>query len=119
MTAAVRIIDVTDVAGKVVAPEWLARAERPVREAWLDPPLLATYYGEDLLERRPVPLGEISPGTVRAVLAAEDSSFFEHPGISFTGNPSVPSSRYTGSAPSAPRNSPFGSAHRSFSALAT
>lgn len=63
----------------------LARAERPVREAWLDPPLLATYYGEDLLERRPVPLGEISPGTVRAVLAAEDSSFFEHPGISFTG----------------------------------
>ncbi len=63
----------------------LARAERPVREAWLDPPLLATYYGADLFERRPVPLREISPGTVRAVLAAEDASFFEHPGISFTG----------------------------------
>lgn len=63
----------------------LTRAERPVREAWLDPPLLATYYGEQLLERRPVPLDEISPGTVRAVLAAEDASFFEHPGISFTG----------------------------------
>ncbi|MEO7972583.1 MAG: transglycosylase domain-containing protein, partial [Thermoanaerobaculia bacterium] len=63
----------------------LSRAEHPVREAWLDPPLIASYYGEDLLERRPVPLGEIAPGTVRAVLAAEDASFFEHPGISFTG----------------------------------
>ena len=63
----------------------LVRAERPVREAWLDPALLATYYGDALLERRPAPLGEISQGTVRAVLAAEDASFFEHPGISFTG----------------------------------
>ena len=68
--------------GRVIG---LKRAEQPVREAWLDPPLLATYYGEDLLERRPVPLEEIAPGTVRAVLAAEDASFFEHPGISFTG----------------------------------
>jgi penicillin-binding protein 1B len=63
----------------------MVRAEKPVREAWLDPPLLATYYGENLLERRPTPLSEIAPGTVRAVLAAEDASFFEHPGISFTG----------------------------------
>ncbi len=68
--------------GKVIG---LARAEHPVREAWLDPPLLATYYDDALLERRPVPLGEIAPSTVRAVLAAEDASFFEHPGISFTG----------------------------------
>ncbi len=68
--------------GRVIA---LARAERPVREAWLDPPLLATYYGDALLERRPTPLAEIAPSTVRAVLAAEDASFFEHPGISFTG----------------------------------
>ena len=63
----------------------LTRAERPVREAWLDPPLLASYYGDALLERRPTPLAEIAPSTVRAVLAAEDSSFFEHPGISFSG----------------------------------
>lgn len=69
-------------AGRVVT---VTRGERAVREAWLDPPLLATYYGEDLLERRPVPLVDISQGTVRAVLAAEDASFFEHPGISFTG----------------------------------
>ena len=32
MTAAVQIVDVTDVAGKVVAPEWLARAERVHRQ---------------------------------------------------------------------------------------
>ncbi len=63
----------------------LKRAERPVREAWLDPPLIASYYGDALLERRPAPLTEIAPETVRAVLAAEDASFFEHPGISFTG----------------------------------
>ena len=63
----------------------LKRAERPVREAWLDPALLTTYYGDALLERRPAPLSEIAPETVRAVLAAEDASFFEHPGISFTG----------------------------------
>ncbi len=63
----------------------LTRAEHPAREAWLDPPLLASYYGDALLERRPLGLGEIAPGTVRAVLAAEDASFFEHPGISFTG----------------------------------
>ena len=63
----------------------LKRAERPVREAWLDPPLIASYYGDALLERRPAPLAEIAPGTVRAVLAAEDASFFAHPGISFTG----------------------------------
>ncbi len=68
--------------GRVTA---LARSEHPVREAWLDPPLLATYYDDALLERRPTPLSEIAPGTVRAVLAAEDASFFEHPGISFTG----------------------------------
>ena len=68
--------------GRVIA---LGRAERPVREAWLDPPLLATYYSDALLERRPTPLAEIAPVAVRAVLAAEDASFFEHPGISFTG----------------------------------
>ena len=68
--------------GRVIG---LARAEHPVREAWLDPQLVATYYGDALLERRPVPLAEVAPGTVRAVLAAEDASFFEHPGISFTG----------------------------------
>ena len=68
--------------GKVIG---LTIAGAPAKEAVLDPPLLASFYDEDLLERRPTPLAEISPLAVRAVLAAEDASFFEHPGISFTG----------------------------------
>jgi penicillin-binding protein 1B len=56
-----------------------------VAEAYLDPPLLATYYGPDLREVRPTPLDRIPSDVVRAVLAAEDASFFEHPGVSPTG----------------------------------
>ena len=63
----------------------LAIAGAPAREALLDPPLLASFYDDDLRERRPTPLGEVAPLAVRAVLAAEDASFFEHPGLSFTG----------------------------------
>jgi len=59
--------------------------ETAVAEAWLEPPLLATFYGDDLMERRPAPLDEIPSEVVRAVLAAEDASFFEHPGLSPTG----------------------------------
>lgn len=35
----------------------------------------------DAIERRPVPLGRVAPALVRAVLAAEDSRFYEHHGI--------------------------------------
>ncbi len=63
----------------------LALGGRPVREALLDPPLLATFYDADLLELRPTPLSEVATEAVRAVLAAEDASFFEHPGISLPG----------------------------------
>jgi penicillin-binding protein 1B len=68
--------------GKVIG---LQLGGAPAREAHLEPVLLASFYGPDLLERRPAPLGEIAPIAVRAVLAAEDASFFEHPGLSFTG----------------------------------
>jgi penicillin-binding protein 1B len=68
--------------GRVVA---LTLDERPAVRIALDPPLVATYYGPELLDRRPVPLSELPQAVVRAVLAAEDASFFEHPGISPTG----------------------------------
>ncbi len=58
---------------------------RAIAEALLDPPLLATWYGPELMERRPTPLGEIPGDVARAVLAAEDAGFFEHPGISASG----------------------------------
>src|SRR5512135_3593562 len=35
----------------------------------------------DVVDRRPVPLAQVSPALVAAVLAAEDSRFFEHHGI--------------------------------------
>ncbi|MFI5119229.1 MAG: monofunctional biosynthetic peptidoglycan transglycosylase [Thermoanaerobaculia bacterium] len=35
----------------------------------------------DAIDRRPVPLGQVAPVLLRAVLAAEDSRFFEHHGI--------------------------------------
>ena len=68
--------------GRVVA---LAVDERAAARAVLDPPLVATFYGPDLLDRRPTPLAGLPQEVVRAVLAAEDASFFEHPGISPTG----------------------------------
>lgn len=36
---------------------------------------------KDALDRRPVPLSQVSPDLVTAVLAAEDSRFYEHRGI--------------------------------------
>ncbi|HEY0513229.1 MAG TPA: PBP1A family penicillin-binding protein [Thermoanaerobaculia bacterium] len=51
----------------------------------LDPPLLASYYGRNLLERRPVTFGEVSPDLIAAILAAEDETFFGHAGVSLTG----------------------------------
>ncbi len=74
---------VADFAGGRISA--LALDGKSAPEAWLDPPLLATFYGPDLLERRPVHLDEVPAEVVRAVLAAEDASFFEHPGLSPTG----------------------------------
>ena len=51
----------------------------------LEPPLLASYYGEDHQERRPVDLDKVSPDLVKAVIAAEDDTFFQHNGVSVSG----------------------------------
>ncbi len=58
---------------------------RTVASVTLEPPLLASYHGSDLLERRPVTAGEASDELVACVLAAEDANFFRHPGISVSG----------------------------------
>jgi penicillin-binding protein 1B len=60
-------------------------AGRPVASAELEPPLLASFYGDKVNERRPVRVSKLPPQVVRAVLAAEDSGFFNHPGISVPG----------------------------------
>jgi penicillin-binding protein 1B len=51
----------------------------------LDPPLLASYYGPDQRERRPVTVDQVSEDLVSAVIAAEDADFYDHSGVSFTG----------------------------------
>ncbi|MEE8523846.1 MAG: PBP1A family penicillin-binding protein [Thermoanaerobaculia bacterium] len=54
-----------------------------VPAAVLDPPLIASYYGPDLRERRPVGLDELPEDLILSVLAAEDAEFLEHTGLSF------------------------------------
>ncbi|HEV7516826.1 MAG TPA: PBP1A family penicillin-binding protein, partial [Thermoanaerobaculia bacterium] len=51
----------------------------------LEPLLLASYYGDDFKERRPVAVGDVPQDLIDAVLAAEDGDFFRHSGISVTG----------------------------------
>lgn len=60
-------------------------AGRPAESVDLEPPLLATFYDDDLEERRPVALDDLPDPVVKAVLAAEDDGFFTHPGVSPTG----------------------------------
>lgn len=54
---------------------------RPLRSAIVEPELLARVYGARHEERIVLPLSEIPPGFVHAVLAAEDARFFAHPGF--------------------------------------
>ncbi len=63
----------------------ITRDGRPVAEMVLEPPLVASYYGPKLEERRPLRLEQVPQDLVNSVLAAEDDSFFEHSGISVRG----------------------------------
>ncbi|HTG32476.1 MAG TPA: PBP1A family penicillin-binding protein [Thermoanaerobaculia bacterium] len=60
-------------------------AGKPARDAALEPALLASYYDDEVEERRPVILDELPDEVVKTVLAAEDSGFFIHPGVSPSG----------------------------------
>ena len=69
--------------GDHVAGVWVDG--RPAKSAALEPPLLASFYDKELEERRPVALDRLPDEVVKAVLAAEDSGFYTHPGVSPTG----------------------------------
>lgn len=56
-----------------------------VEQTLLEAPLLATYYGDDMLERRPVMVDDLPEHLIRSVLAAEDDGFFRHGGVSPSG----------------------------------
>ena len=77
-----RPIEIAFAEGRVVSVR-IADLEAP--SVMLDPPLLASYYGPDRKERRPVRLEEMSEELVLAVLAAEDARYFEHGGVSLLG----------------------------------
>ncbi|HEV2852733.1 MAG TPA: PBP1A family penicillin-binding protein [Thermoanaerobaculia bacterium] len=63
----------------------LSRDRQAVDAVILDPPLLASYYGPDNQERRPVTVEEVSKDLIAAVIAAEDDSFYRHAGFSLSG----------------------------------
>ncbi len=58
---------------------------KAIESVLLEPPLLTSYYGPDVKERRWVPFAEMPNTLVESVLAAEDAGFFAHSGVSFTG----------------------------------
>ncbi|MEM6457053.1 MAG: PBP1A family penicillin-binding protein [Acidobacteriota bacterium] len=51
----------------------------------LDPPLIASFYGPQLRERRPTSLDAMPETLIYAVLAMEDTNFLDHAGVSVTG----------------------------------
>lgn len=58
---------------------------KEVSAALLEPPVLASFYGPDLKERRPVSMEDVPEDLVHAILAAEDETFFSHSGVSLRG----------------------------------
>lgn len=51
----------------------------------LPPPLLASFYDDELEERWPVSVDDVPEELIEAVLAAEDATFFDHAGLSLRG----------------------------------
>jgi penicillin-binding protein 1B len=76
------VAEITLGGGKV---RGLKADDRKTEGLVLEPPLLASFYGPDLAERRPVTLDQMPEYVSKAVLAAEDDKFFSHPGVSPTG----------------------------------
>lgn len=69
-------------AGRIVR---LLNNGQEVAAVALEPPLLAAWHGPQRRECRPVTLADLNDDVVRAVLAAEDDSFFQHGGLSLSG----------------------------------
>ncbi|HXU44237.1 MAG TPA: PBP1A family penicillin-binding protein [Thermoanaerobaculia bacterium] len=76
------IVEIRASRGRVAS---LTRDGRPADFVELEPPVVASYYGPKLEERRPLRLEQMPQDLVNSVLAAEDDSFFEHAGISVRG----------------------------------
>lgn len=77
----------------------LEMAGRRLERTTLEPPLLASYYGPDLKERRPIRVDALPEELIEAVLAAEDDAFFSHAGLSPTGIARAAWKNLTGKGP--------------------
>lgn len=78
-------LQITVKGSKIARLRLLEEAAPDLSAASLDPPLIASYYGADLRERRPVSIDDLPEDLILSVLAAEDATFLSHKGISFTG----------------------------------
>jgi len=58
---------------------------KPMALLELEPEELMQYYGPDRERRRLLSIRKLPPHVAYAVLAAEDSHFYKHPGVSFKG----------------------------------
>ncbi|HUP21460.1 MAG TPA: transglycosylase domain-containing protein [Thermoanaerobaculia bacterium] len=79
---AAQTLDVTVGDGEV---KRLVLGGKAVQRSYLEPRVLASYYGPDLRDRWPEAIEELPLHVVRAVLAAEDDGFFRHTGLSPSG----------------------------------
>lgn len=59
--------------------------DRPVAAVELEPQFLTSLFGQEREQQRKLSFDEIPDKLLKAVLAAEDSRFFEHPGIDLPG----------------------------------
>jgi len=58
---------------------------RETERARIEPAQLASFFGDDRKEIRPVDLADLPEHLIQAVLAAEDAKFFQHRGLSWRG----------------------------------
>jgi len=75
------ILEAAIAGGRVLALRAGGRDLGPDGVVTLGRPLLYTFYEAELRDCRPVRLAELPVHVVAAVLAAEDASFFRHPGV--------------------------------------
>lgn len=76
------LLDVRVRSDRIVEITWQGEQ---VERAALEAPVLASFVGSERREKRPVSLDEMPDHFIKAVLAAEDASFFKHQGLSIRG----------------------------------
>ncbi|MFQ5525861.1 MAG: PBP1A family penicillin-binding protein [Thermoanaerobaculia bacterium] len=76
------VLEVQVRSGRVRTITWQGE---PVERAALEAPVLASFVGSARREKRPAALDEMPDHFIKAVLAAEDATFYKHQGLSLRG----------------------------------